>query len=143
MNKKWAYFLAVVFLAVIRFGVLNTSYDAWLLSLGYEGTANFISLLKASPAFQNYFGSWALLVFVVAVIFFWCINEDDGAIPQHFLLLPIVYVPFSIVGTVLSTAEFHLNYLWVQPLVILPFGYLYVAFWRFLLWIFEKLRLVS
>ena len=142
MSKKWAYFLAVLFLLVIRFGVLDSNYDNWLLYWGYTNVASFILMLKQSNVFNDFMGSWALPVFVAVVIVFWAFNHDDGLIPMQFLILPIAYIPFSIIGEILSTAQFHFNYLWVHPLVILPFGYLYVSFWTIFLWFLEKIRVL-
>ncbi|NBO17734.1 MAG: hypothetical protein EBV03_00620 [Proteobacteria bacterium] len=144
MQKKYAYFIAVAFLLVVRYGVLNTQYDQWLFSLGYENAAYFISTMKQNPTFNEFVGSWAMPVFVAMVLAYWVQGGvEDATVPMHFLLLPIAYIPFSIVATVLMTAKFQLNYLLVHPLVILPFGYLYVSLWIILIWFFEKLRLVG
>lgn len=142
MSKKWAYFMAVIFLLVVRYGVLNSNYDQLLLSWGYEKTASFIAGLRGSAAFSEFMSNWGLPCFVASVLIFWC-TGDDSSIPIQFLLLPICYIPFSIIGAILMTAEFRVSYLWVHPLVILPFGYLYVSFWTILIWLFEKLRLLS
>lgn len=143
MSKKFAYFWAVAFLLVVRFGVLNTDYDLWLLNHGFENTGMFIAAMKVSPTFNEYVGNWALVVFVCTVLAYWSAAVDDQTIPMHFLLLPIAYIPFNIVGTVLMTAQFQVSYLWVQPLVILPFGFLYVGIWKLLIWLFEKLHLIG
>jgi hypothetical protein len=143
MRKKWAYFIAVIFLLVIRFGVLNTNYDQWLLSLNYQKTSYFVSMLRNSAAFQEFMGSWALIFYIGAVLIFWATEEDDSGIPMQFLLLPIAYVPFSIIGAILMNAEFRFNYLWIHPLIILPFGYLYVSLWTILIWLFDKLRILK
>lgn len=143
MDKQWGYFLAVFFLLIVRVGVLNTNYGEILGSLGYTDTSAFILLLKNSVVFNQFMGSWALPVFVVTVLAYWAFHRDEGLIPMQFLILPIAYVPFSIVGEILSTAEAHLSYIWVHPLVILPFGYFYVSFWTIFIWLLEKLRIVS
>ena len=101
MGKKWAYFLAVLSLLAIRVGVLNTTLDETLASFHYDRLANFVAMLRNSPAFSEFMSNWGLPPFVVAVLIFWCTNDDDEAIPMQFLLLPITYIPFSIIGGVL------------------------------------------
>lgn len=143
MSKKWVYFIAVLMLIVIRVGVLNTNYDQWLLAMGYESSSQFITVLKSSETFREYIGSWALPVFVVVVILYWLSNQDETMIRTHFYSLPVAYVPFSIIGTTLANASFEVSYLIAQPLIILTFGYFYILIWAALIWVFEKLRLVS
>lgn len=142
MSKKWAYFIAVISLLAIRFGVLNTRVDETLLALHYERAAHVIASLRASPTFSEFMSNWGLPAFVAAVIIYWCTSEDDQGIPMQFLLLPITYIPFSIIGNVLMTAEFRIPTLWIHPLVILPFGYLFVSFWTIFIWLLEKLRII-
>ena len=143
MSKKFAYMLAVLFLLVIRFGVLNTGYDQWLIDHGFTNAGYFISFLKQNTTFNDFFGNWSLVIFVITVMIFWSTGADEQMIPTHFLLLPIAYIPYSIVGAVLTTAEFRFNYLFIHPLIILPVGYLYVIFWKMLFWLCEKLRLIA
>jgi len=142
MNKKWVYYLAVILLPAIRVLVAYTGYDQWLAT-HYERVAQVIVNLRANATFNDYMGSWALPVFVLSALVFWTMEEDTESVPTHFLLLPIAYVPFSIIGETLSTAQFHLEYLYVHPLVILPFGYLYVGFWALLIWLLGKLKILS
>jgi hypothetical protein len=127
----------------VRFGVLNTDYDLWLGAWHYEKTAQFIGMLRENPKFNEFFGNWALPFFVGLVLVYWGTNEDDTGIPLQFLTLPFAYLPFSILGAILMNAQFRPEFLWVHPLVILPFGYLYVAFWTILIWFFEKIRILN
>ncbi len=143
MNKKWAYYIAVLFLLVLRFGVLNTNYDQFLSNWHYDNAAAFIQLLRNSPTYNEFMGNWGLPFYVACVLVYWSTNEDDSGIPMQFLLLPLAYLPFSIIGTILMTAEFQPQTLWVHPLIILPFGYLYVSFWTIFIWIFQKIRLLN
>ena len=143
MNSKFVYILAVLFLLLIRVLVLDINLDVWLYSAHFDDVARFIAALRASPPFIAYMGNWALPVFVVAVLVFWMTEQDGMDIPKQFLLLPIVYVPFSIVGATLATAEFQFSYLYVHPLIILTFGYIYVLYWVILVWLLGKLRIVQ
>ena len=143
MSNKWVYILAVLMLLVIRFGVLNTNFDQYLLNFHFDDSARFIAALRASPPFIKYVGNWALPVFVICVLLFWFTESEDADLSKQFLLLPIAYVPFSIIGTILSTAVFEVSYLYVHPLVILPFAYLYVAFWILFIWLLTKLHIVQ
>lgn len=141
MNKKWFYFLAVLMLPVIRIIVLNTGYDAWLTGAGYAKAGAFIAMLKDNKIFQQFIGGWVFPFYIVAVIVFWCVEEDDTRIGQQFLLLPLAYIPFTILGFTLVNAEFQFSYLYVHPLIILTFGYIYVGFWVMVLALMSKLGL--
>jgi hypothetical protein len=142
MTHKWMYILALLFLPLIRFLVLDINMDAWLLANHHDGIANVLAALRVSPPFLKFIGSWALLVFVGAVLIFWMTEQDDSSLASQFMLLPIIYIPFSIIGMTLATAEFSLSYLYVHPLIILPFGYLYVSFWLILTWLLGKAHIV-
>ena len=142
MSTKWIYGFAVFLLLLLRIVVLSTHLDASFAAMHMDGLASFIASLRASPYFVHYLGNWGLPVFVIAVFVFWMTDSEDGDISKQFLLLPIAYVPFAIVGTVLATAEFQLSYLYVYPLVILPFGYAYVSLWVLLVWLLGKCGVV-
>ena len=135
--------MAVLYLPLIRLLVLNTQADVWLTSVHFTNVAALIGMLRESPPFIAYVGGWAMPVFVASVFLFWITEQENADIPKQFLLLPITYVPFSIIGTVLQTAEFQVSYLYVQPLVILPFGYLYVSFWTIFIWLLGKINIVQ
>jgi hypothetical protein len=143
MNAKWMYMLALLCLPLMRVAVLNTDLDLYLANTGFMGGAQFIQMLRTSPPFIDFIGNWALPVFAATAIIYWITDTDDSDISKQFLLLPIAYIPFSIVGMVLKTASFQLSYLYVHPLVILPFGYFYVFTWALLVWILSKLRIVQ
>ena len=143
MNSKWLYIFAVIFLLLLRLVVLNTQADVWLMSAHFTTLANIIATLRGSGVFVTYVGNWALPVFVAAVMVFWLTEQDGADHAKQFLLLPIVYVPFSIVGMILQTAVFEFSYLYVHPLVILPFGYIYIFFWVALAWLLGKLGLLQ
>lgn len=143
MEKKWVYILGVLFLVIIRLVVLDTNYDEWLFDRGFDTAGNFIFSLKESELFNKFFGGYVIFVFVASIILYWGMHTDDASIGLQFLLLPIAYVPFSIVGKVLETAHFEVRMLWIHPLIILPFGYVYVAVWKILMWVFEKMRLIQ
>ncbi|MBY0406348.1 MAG: hypothetical protein K2Q01_01550 [Rickettsiales bacterium] len=143
MSKKWAYAVAVLFLLALRIGAVDTDAAQTLWTWGFEKTARVLASLRENPAFNEFAGSWAMPVFVCGVLIYWFTHEDESGIPMQFLLLPIFYIPLSILGAILVNAEFRLTYLWVHPLIILPFGYLYVSLWTILIWLLEKLRLVE
>lgn len=145
MSKRWAYILGVLFLLVIRFGVLDTNYDEWLYNIGYDGAGDFIFALKESDTFNKFFGGFVVPIFVFTVLAYWAMNvdNDEEAISKQFLLLPLAFIPFSIIAKVLEHATFTPDMLFVHPLIILPFGYLYIGIWKVLIWIFVKCRLIE
>lgn len=141
-NNRWFYIIALLLLPCIRVLVLDLPTDQWVASMGYQQLATTLQLLKANGVFIAYMGNWALPVFVVIAMLFW-LSDDSMEVPKHFLLVPIAYVPFSIVGTVLMTAEFRFDYLYVHPLVIIPVGYIYVTIWVLLAWILRKIKVLQ
>lgn len=143
MSSKWIYLLAVLLLLVVREVVVDLDMNDWLLSHGYASQAQTLARLKQSPPFTKFIGCWALPVFVVAVLLFWITEKDNANITKQFILLPIVYVPFSIFFAILSKAEFRLSYLYEHPLVILPVGYMYIGFWLMVVWLLGKMRMVE
>ena len=143
MSSRFIYIFAVLLLPLIRAFVIELHGDEWLLANHFDHAAAFVAMLRNSVPFIDYMGSWALLVFVAAVMLFWMTEEDATNIARQFWLLPIAYVPFSIVGMILETAQFHFSYLYVHPLIILPFGYLYMSLWALLIWLLGKAHIVQ
>lgn len=141
MSKKLFYFIALLTLPLIRVLVLNTGYDQWLEHAHYEHAAAGVRMLRDNALFQQFIGGWVFPFYVIAVIAFWCTEEDDSRIGQQFLLLPLGYIPFTILGFTLVNADFQVSYLYVHPIVIITFGYLYVLTWVFILWLLSKIGL--
>lgn len=143
MSKKLFYFLAVLMLPVIRIIVLHTGYDEWLAHAHYDRAAAFITMLKNNTLFQQFIGGWVFPFYIIAVIAFWCAEEDDTRIGQQFMLLPLGYIPFTILGFTLVNADFQVSYLYVHPIVIITFGYLYVLTWTFFMWLLGKFGIIK
>jgi len=142
MPKTWLYFIALILPLVVRVLILNTGFVDWLWYQHHEGAYRLLSELKTQPQFLAFIGGWPLPVFIVTIICWWNIEEGDDAIPAQFLLLPLAYVPFTIIGDALVTGTFEESNLYIHPLVILPIGYIYVFTWTIFIWVLDKLRLV-
>jgi hypothetical protein len=142
MPKAWIYYIAVLFPLVIRVLVLDIGFAEWLWYRGHEDAYYFFSNLATNPLFLDFLGGWPLPVFVATVLCYWTMDEDHEAIPTQFLLLPIVYVPFSIIGNALSKLTFDVTTLYSHPLVLIPAGYLYLVPWIMFVHVFCKLRLL-
>lgn len=131
---------------VMRVLVLNTTFTDWLWYHGYEQQYYFFSSLSVNPSFLLFIGGWPLPVFILTVIAFWAIetghNDDDEMFEHQFWLLPLMYVPFTVVGDILLTREFHLMNLFAHPVVIIPFGYVYVLMWSIFIRVMYRFRLV-
>jgi len=140
--KMWFYYIALIFPLVLRVVLLNTGFIDWLWYQQHVEAYNFLSALRVQPLFLEFIGGWPLPIFIVTVLFYWQMEEHDDGIPLQFLLLPIAYVPFTIVGDILVTAEFHVSNLWIHPLIIIPIGYIYIFSWAIAIWVLDKLRLV-
>lgn len=143
MNRNWFYLVALLMLPGIRILVNELHYDTWLHQIHYDRVADCVAALRANEQFQAFLGGWVFPAFVALVLVYWMLEEDKSAIPTQFLLLPLAYIPFSIIGFTLAHAEFQTSYLYVNTLIILTFGYLYVLLWMGMVALFEKLRLVD
>lgn len=142
MPKTWLYFLALGLPLVLRFLMFNTSFVEFLWYQHHEDAYYFLSSLRVQPTFVSYIGGWALPLFVFTVGCYWQMEEEFDSLPQQFLLLPFVYIPFVIAADFLFNQHFETASLYSYPLIILPFGYLYVFVWVIFIWFMEKLRLV-
>lgn len=142
MPKTWLYFIALTLPLIFRVLLLDIGVVEWFWYHGYENTYYFLRDLRANSYFQEYWGDWPLPIFVMTVIVYWMADFDEEAISRQFLLLPIVYVPFSVIGTMLVSREFDVTLLYLHPLVLIPTGYLYILPWVVFVWVFDKLGLV-
>lgn len=142
MPKAWIYYIALLLPLVIRLVLVNTLFLNWLWYAGYEEAYYYLSTLSVNPMFQEFAGVWPLTIFVGTVYTYWFMDEDYDAIPKQFLLLPLVYVPFSIIGTTLVNRAFEASMLFTHPIVIIFGGYLYVLPWVLFVWVFCKLHLL-
>ena len=143
MSKNWVYLLAVIALPVLSTIVNYTHCDQWLLSVNHARAASMINAMRANEQFQAFIGGWVFPVFIALLLVYWLVQEDRSNIPMHFVLLPLAYIPFSIVGFTLVNAEFQVSYLYSNPLIILTFGYAYVLFWWGFVSLFEKLKMLD
>jgi len=143
MNRNWLYLLAVLLLPLLSLLVNVVHYDDWLHAHHYDHTAALIVLLRDNDQFQDFIGGWVFPAFVALVVGYWAIAEDKSCIPTQFILLPLAYIPFSILGFTLVHAEFQFSYLYTNPLIILAFGYGYALIWAAIVWLFDKLKLVA
>lgn len=142
MPRAWLYYIAVALPLVFRILVLNTSFAEWLWYRGYADTYYFLSALTVNEYFLEFIGGWALPVFTLTVYSYWAIEHDHEAIASQFLMLPIVYVPFTIMANILTNWTFDGSLFYVHPLIVLPAGYLYVLPWAMFIALLAKLRVV-
>jgi hypothetical protein len=142
MPRTWIYLIALVLPLALRLLLLNTSFLEWVWYQRYEEVYYFLSALSVNPMFLEFMQAWTLVVFTATVFFYWTTDLDDEAVASQFLLLPMIYVPFSIIGTWLSNLNFDPTLLYSHPLIIIPVGYLYLLPWIVFVWVFSKLRLV-
>ena len=142
MPKHWLYFLALGLPLVLRFLMFNTSFVEYLWYQHHEQAYYFLSELRVQPTFASFIGSWALPLFVFTVACYWRMEEEFDSLPHQFLLLPIAYIPFVIAADFLFNHHFETSSLYSYPLIILPFGYMYIFTWVVFIWVMEKVRLV-
>ncbi|MGE0755329.1 MAG: hypothetical protein AB7L92_09265 [Alphaproteobacteria bacterium] len=143
MPSHWIYFIALVLILVLRISVVDTSWLAeWMWYRGQEQAYYSIIALQTNETFLEYIGGWPLPVFVITVFMYWLADDNGKVIDKQFLLLPFVYLPFSIIGSMLAAREFMPEKLLIHPLVVLPSGYLYILPWVLFVWVFIKLKLV-
>ena len=145
MPRSWLYYTALVLLVVFPVLLLDTSVSDWLWYQHDERLYYALAEIKVQPQFVQFMGGWKLPLFVVTVIGWWQIEETDESIPAQFLMLPLAYVPFAIVGDILAqglAAPTLFSTLYMYPLVIVPCGYVYVIAWAIFIWLLGKLGLV-
>ncbi len=143
MPSTWIYFIALVLLLVLRVAVIDTTLFAeWLWYRGQPDAYYFVLSLRDNQQLLEFVGGWPLPMFVVTVFAYWIMDDDEKDMGVQFLMLPLVFVPFSIVGHTLVHRAFDVTTLYIHPLVLLPAGYLYVLPWMLFVWVFTKLKLV-
>lgn len=146
MPKNWLYYIALILPLALRVLLLNTNFTDWLWYHGYKDSYYFFSELSVNPRFLQFIGGWPLPVFIITVISFWTIeaaqSEDDEALAHQFLLLPLLYVPFTVIGDFLVTLQFHPVNLFTHPVVIIPFGYMYIFIWVVFIHAMYRFKLV-
>ncbi len=141
INRNWICLIGLLTLPLMRVLVNNSHYDEWFSKFHYDHVAGFIVALRNNEQFQAFIGGWVFPVFVALVLVFWLLEEDKSKISMQFLLLPLAYIPFSILGFTLVHADFEVSYLYVNTLIILTFGYIYILFWGGIMMLFQKLGL--
>lgn len=142
MPRTWIYFIALVLPLAFSLVVLYSGLAEWLWYRGDAERYYLLAGLRENDFFREFLGGWALPVFTGSVFAFWLIDYDDEAIAAQFLLLPLVYAPFSIIGAWLANWHFDVTLLFIHPLVVIPVGYLYVFPWVLFVAVFARLRLV-
>ena len=90
----------------------------------------------------EFVGGWPLPVFVISAFIYWSNEDNEHDIGTQFLLLPLAFLPFSIIGTMLQEQAFNLSKFMIYPLIIIPAGYMYVTPWVLFVYVFTKLKLV-
>jgi hypothetical protein len=81
-------------------------------------------------------------LFIITIFSYWLAEHDEEGISDQFLMLPIAFVPFTIIGDILLTQQFNASNLYVHPLIVIPAGYIYVFAWVILIRVLDKMRLV-
>lgn len=141
MPKIWLYYIAVVLPALLRLGIQDPCLE-WMWYHNHQQAYMIFSAMSVQPQFLTLACGWAMPVFVVTVLSYWVIDDNSEGIPEQFLLLPIAYLPFTIIGDILVTRDFEPSILYTHPVLILPFGYAYVFIWAVFIRVMDKLRLV-
>ncbi len=144
MPSNWIYYIALILCLVFVVVFAHTDYFAqWLWYKGQEIAYYKFMEMRQTAEFKEFIGSLALPVFLLTAYMYWLSDDDEKDIEKQFMLLPLAYIPFSIIGQVLlSGGEFHSSMLYTHPLVIIPAGYLYIFPWLIFVRVFCKLRLV-
>lgn len=144
MPRTWLYYIALLIPLIANLVFMHTRVAVeWLWYNGYADYYMVINALSAHPQVIEYFGGWPLPVFLVTVFIHWTNDDlDEDDIANQFLLLPLAYVPFLIIGNAAVAGSFDPLTLYRYPLVAVPAGYLYILPWAFFIWTFKKFRLV-
>ena len=141
MPRHWLYFIALALPLILRFLMFETSFVEWLWYQNHQEAYYFLSSLRVQPTFASFIGGWALPIFVITVGCYWEM-DDEHDIGAQFKMLPFAYIPFVIASDFLFRGIFEASSLYSYPLIILPFGYLYIFTWVIFIWVMDKMRLV-
>ncbi|MDX1975713.1 MAG: hypothetical protein SFT92_08595 [Rickettsiales bacterium] len=141
MPKHWLYYLALIVPLIIRLLVIDLGLAEWFWYRGNSEMYQLFNHLRSQPQFMEFIGGWALPIFVVTVGGYWHMDDETDHASQ-FLLLPLLYIPFTILVNVVTNHGLNPDILLSHPVLIILFGYLYVLAWIFFIWVFQKLRLV-
>jgi hypothetical protein len=142
MPKSWLYFLALASPLIFRVVVLNTGFVDWLWYQQDYAMYEMFNNLRFQPQFLQFVGGWSLPLFIITIFSYWLAEHDEEGISDQFLMLPIAFVPFTIIGDILLTQQFNASNLYVHPLIVIPAGYIYVFAWVILIRVLDKMRLV-
>lgn len=141
MPKSWLYYLSILLPLVFALAVLDTrAVIEWLWYHEYFDAYNKLNPLSVQPQLVKFLGGWPFPVFIGTLTCYWL--ADGDAMGEQFLLLPIFYVPFSIIGEILVTREFNPSSLYINPMVIVLAGYCYVLPWAIFVRLLDRMRLV-
>lgn len=142
MPRTWIYFLALILPLVAHLIVLDTRFVLERLwYAGYTDYYNLLNEMSVNPTVVELFGGWSLPIFVGTVMCFW-LGADEEDIDSQFLLLPLGYIPFLMIGAWVSKGSFEVTTLYSYPLMVILIGYLYVLPWVVFVRVFDKLHLV-
>ncbi|MFW0777152.1 MAG: hypothetical protein ACN2B6_05480 [Rickettsiales bacterium] len=142
MPRAWIYYIAVVLPLVFYVMLEFMPFTDWLWYGGYEREYWFFLGLKDNDTFQEFIGGWPFWVFIFTILVYWNADQDNESVCNQFYLLPVVFVPFSIIGSALMNLEFNPATLYTHPFIIILAGYCYVLPWLMFVWVMSKLRLL-
>lgn len=145
MPRTWIYFVAMLLpLAVSALIFDSRFFLEWLWYQGYTDYYNLLNEISVQPQLVDILKGWPLVIFTGTVFTYWLTEfHEPEAIAHQFLLLPIIYVPFLIVGRALETWQLTPTMFLEYPFMVLLAGYAYILPWVVLVWVLDRLRLVA
>lgn len=144
MPKAWLYMFALALPFIFRVLLVDLSAHNFLWYQGYEHAYDIFSRLSVNQVFLDIIGNWGLPAFLVVVISYWMIDYDEDAINAQFLITPLGYTVFALIGTAVKDMGINDWHIFINyPLIIIPLGYMYIFLWVILAWILEKIGLVA
>lgn len=142
MLQAIIYTIALLLPSIFGLVVGHTGFVDWLWYSGYEQEYYKMATLKEAGSFKTFLSGWPLAVFTGVVLFYWVASGELETVHKQFPLLPLAFVPFSILGTMLISFKFDVSTLYVHPLIIIPAGYLYIFPWLILVWVMKKIGII-
>lgn len=145
MPRTWIYFVALLLPLIVSVLVFDTRFFLeWLWYQGYADYYNLLNELSVQPQLVEFVKGWPLAIFTGTIFFYWLTEyQETEAIAHQFLMLPVIYIPFLIIGRALEYWQFTADMAYLYPLGSLLGGYAYVLPWAALVWLLDKLRLVE
>lgn len=137
--KVWLFYVAIILPFIAGLVIRFTGVADWTWYQGHEQLYYTLAGLRDNPLFQELLASWTPGFFILTVYVHWFTQVEHEDIGGEFVLLPLAYAPFAVIGHFLQIRGFEASALYAYPIIVIICGYLYIFPWVVFAWILGKL----